>query len=220
MSGGGASKDKVRRLTTSRRSDRVQLCWGNPRSASFAELLIDCEEDRVLRAVLPPVSNFVVVCQQIENYILARGSRRERCSCIPRSPSRSPSRPPGSAARLGRPARRPGRRPPRAVGRGCSSDHDFLVLAGPCYRRRRLTLNQPDRKRGWTREPRVYGARRDVVTFDRRRRARRIRTRLLPQDGRFRGPSFLPKGVAHFRRCGLSAIHRSPPRCRPRRREP
>jgi len=36
------------------------------------------------------------VYQQIENYILARGSRRERCSCTPRSPSR----PPGSAARL------------------------------------------------------------------------------------------------------------------------
>ena len=42
------------------------------------------------------------------------------------------------------------------------------LLPRPCYRRHRLTLNQPDGKRGWTREPRVYGARRDVVTFDRR----------------------------------------------------
>jgi hypothetical protein len=26
--------------------------WGNPRTRTFAELLIDCEEDRTLRAVL------------------------------------------------------------------------------------------------------------------------------------------------------------------------
>ncbi|HEU4847398.1 MAG TPA: hypothetical protein VFT03_04310 [Rubrobacteraceae bacterium] len=26
--------------------------WGNPKTRTFAELLIDCEEDRVLRAVL------------------------------------------------------------------------------------------------------------------------------------------------------------------------
>jgi hypothetical protein len=26
--------------------------WGNPKTRTFAELLIDCEEDRILRAVL------------------------------------------------------------------------------------------------------------------------------------------------------------------------
>ena len=129
-----------------------------------------------------------------------------------------------AAARLGRPARPPGSAAWSAPSSRCRAwvffRPRFPRTCGPCYRRRRLTLNQPDGRRGWTREPRVYGALRDVVTFDRRRRARRLRTRLLPQDGRFRGPSFVPKGVAHFRRCGLSAIHRSPPRCRPRRREP
>ena len=33
------------------RADRIGEFWGNPRPATFAELLIDCEEDRVLRAV-------------------------------------------------------------------------------------------------------------------------------------------------------------------------
>ena len=30
----------------------IQSYWGNPESRTFAELLIDCEEDRTLRAVL------------------------------------------------------------------------------------------------------------------------------------------------------------------------
>jgi hypothetical protein len=34
------------------RADRIGEFWGYPESRSFAELLIDCEEDRVLRAVL------------------------------------------------------------------------------------------------------------------------------------------------------------------------
>jgi hypothetical protein len=34
------------------RADRIGEFWGNPRTRTFAELLIDCEEDRVLRAVL------------------------------------------------------------------------------------------------------------------------------------------------------------------------
>jgi hypothetical protein len=33
------------------RADRIGEFWGNPRTRTFAELLIDCE-DRVLRAVL------------------------------------------------------------------------------------------------------------------------------------------------------------------------
>ena len=34
------------------RADRVGEFWGHPQSRTFAELLIDCEEDRTLRAVL------------------------------------------------------------------------------------------------------------------------------------------------------------------------
>ena len=34
------------------RADRIGSYWGNPKTRTFAELLIDCEEDRVLRAVL------------------------------------------------------------------------------------------------------------------------------------------------------------------------
>jgi hypothetical protein len=34
------------------RIDRIGEFWGYPESRTFAELLIDCEEDRTLRAVL------------------------------------------------------------------------------------------------------------------------------------------------------------------------
>jgi hypothetical protein len=34
------------------RADRIGGFWGHPESRAFAELLIDCEEDRTLRAVL------------------------------------------------------------------------------------------------------------------------------------------------------------------------
>jgi hypothetical protein len=34
------------------RVDRIGEFWGNPKTRTFAELLIDCEEDRTLRAVL------------------------------------------------------------------------------------------------------------------------------------------------------------------------
>jgi hypothetical protein len=33
------------------RADRIDEFWGYPQSRTFAELLIDCEEDRTLRAV-------------------------------------------------------------------------------------------------------------------------------------------------------------------------
>ena len=33
-------------------ADRIGDFWGYPQSRAFAELLIDCEEDRTLRAVL------------------------------------------------------------------------------------------------------------------------------------------------------------------------
>jgi hypothetical protein len=34
------------------RADRIGEFWRNPKTRTFAELLIDCEEDRTLRAVL------------------------------------------------------------------------------------------------------------------------------------------------------------------------
>ena len=34
------------------RADRIGEFWGYPESRAFAEVLIDCEEDRTLRAVL------------------------------------------------------------------------------------------------------------------------------------------------------------------------
>jgi hypothetical protein len=34
------------------RADRIGEFWSYPESRTFAELLIDCEEDRMLRAVL------------------------------------------------------------------------------------------------------------------------------------------------------------------------
>lgn len=34
------------------RADRIGLFWSYPESRAFAELLIDCEEDRTLQAVL------------------------------------------------------------------------------------------------------------------------------------------------------------------------
>jgi hypothetical protein len=34
------------------RADRIGEFWGNPKTRTFAELLIDCEEDRSFRAVL------------------------------------------------------------------------------------------------------------------------------------------------------------------------
>jgi hypothetical protein len=42
----------VLRLPDFDRADRIGEFWGHPESRAFAELLIDCEEDRVLRAVL------------------------------------------------------------------------------------------------------------------------------------------------------------------------
>jgi hypothetical protein len=33
------------------RADRIGEFWGNPKTRTFAELLIDCEEERTLRAV-------------------------------------------------------------------------------------------------------------------------------------------------------------------------
>jgi hypothetical protein len=42
----------VLRLPDFDRADRIGEFWSYPQSHTFAELLIDCEEDRTLRAVL------------------------------------------------------------------------------------------------------------------------------------------------------------------------
>jgi len=39
-------------LRAAGRSDRIGSYWRNPETRTFAELLIDCEEDRTLRGVL------------------------------------------------------------------------------------------------------------------------------------------------------------------------
>jgi hypothetical protein len=48
----GAELLHVLTLPDFERADRIGEFWGYPESRAFAELLIDCEEDRVLRAVL------------------------------------------------------------------------------------------------------------------------------------------------------------------------
>jgi hypothetical protein len=42
----------VLRLPDFERADQIGEFWGYPKSRTFGELLIDCEEDRALRAVL------------------------------------------------------------------------------------------------------------------------------------------------------------------------
>jgi hypothetical protein len=42
----------VLKLPDFERADRIGEFWGYPQSRTFAELLIDCEEDRTLWAVL------------------------------------------------------------------------------------------------------------------------------------------------------------------------
>ena len=48
----GAELLHVLMLPDFERADAIGSYWGNPKTRAFAELLIDCEEDRVLRAVL------------------------------------------------------------------------------------------------------------------------------------------------------------------------
>ena len=43
---------RVLRLPDLDRADRIGESWGNPKTRTFAELLIDCEEERTLRGVL------------------------------------------------------------------------------------------------------------------------------------------------------------------------
>jgi hypothetical protein len=47
-----AEQPHVLMLPDFERPDRIGEFWGYPKTRTFAELLIDCEEDRTLRAVL------------------------------------------------------------------------------------------------------------------------------------------------------------------------
>jgi hypothetical protein len=46
------SRDRIHVRGDFERADRIGEFWSYPESRTFAELLIDCEEDRTLRAVL------------------------------------------------------------------------------------------------------------------------------------------------------------------------
>ena len=48
----GAELLHVLMLPDFERADAIGAYWGNPKTRTFAELLIDCEEDRTLRAGL------------------------------------------------------------------------------------------------------------------------------------------------------------------------
>ena len=52
MAGGLTPEERSREVRLFRLADRIGEFWSYPASRTFAELLIDCEEDRTLRAVL------------------------------------------------------------------------------------------------------------------------------------------------------------------------
>jgi hypothetical protein len=92
------------------RADRIGEFWGNPKTRTFAELLIDCEEDRALRAVLVGMLREAergnrAIAATPTAWIRCR-SRNRSSEAIPRRRLRASS---GSPPR---PGQRPRRRPP------------------------------------------------------------------------------------------------------------
>jgi hypothetical protein len=65
------------------RTDRIGEFWSYPESRAFAELLIDCDEDRTLRAVL--VGMLRDMERGVDHINLGR---RRRCRARPNGPTR------------------------------------------------------------------------------------------------------------------------------------
>jgi hypothetical protein len=86
------------------RADRIGEFWGYPESRAFAELLIDCEEDRTLRgAVLPEgLSPFSDVPELPKPPDVRAGCLRNDSDCDPGTGG--PASPPGMARRSGSPS--------------------------------------------------------------------------------------------------------------------
>jgi hypothetical protein len=69
------------------RADRIGEFWGYPESRAFAELLIDCEEDRTLRAVLVGMLREGTGTPRALHGRDARGAAStEMASCVPVEP--------------------------------------------------------------------------------------------------------------------------------------
>ncbi len=67
------------------RAERIGEFYGNPKTRTFAELLIDCEEDRTLRAVL------VGMLREADRSGPSLGPTSSAAGPVPPSPSSDPT---------------------------------------------------------------------------------------------------------------------------------